>query len=75
MIVASAFVLAAVIGFRRNLWLVVAALVGHGVFDVVHHWFIENPGVPDWWSGFCLIFDLIVAAYLAVLLMMRSNFS
>ena len=48
LIVASGFFLVAVIGFKRNLWLVVAALVGHGVFDFVHHLFIENPGVPHW---------------------------
>jgi hypothetical protein len=75
LIVASGFLLAAVIGFKRSLWLVVAALVGHGVFDFIHGSFIENPGVPHWWSGFCLIFDVIVGTYLAVLLMTRPNFS
>jgi hypothetical protein len=74
-IVASGFLLAAVIGFKRNLWLVVIALGGHGVFDFVHRWFIENPGAPDWWPGFCLTFDVIVGAYLAMLLMTRANFS
>ena len=75
LIVASGFLLVAAIGFKRNLWLVVAALVGHGVFDFVHRWFIDNPGVPDWWPGFCLTFDAIVGAYLAVLMMTRSNLS
>lgn len=31
--VASGFALLAVLGFKRNLWLVAAALAGHGVFD------------------------------------------
>ncbi len=31
--VASAFMLFAILGYKRNLWLVVAAIVGHGVFD------------------------------------------
>jgi hypothetical protein len=74
-IVALGFVLAAVIGFKTNLWLVVIALVAHGVFDIVHARFIQNPGVPDWWSEFCLTFDVVVGVYLAVLLMTRSNFS
>jgi hypothetical protein len=74
LIAASGFLLAAVIGFKRNLWLVVIALIGHGVFDFAHRWFIENPGVPDWWFGFCLTFDVTIGAYLAVLLMRRSNF-
>jgi hypothetical protein len=46
--VASGFLLVAVLGFRRNVWLLVAALFGHGVFDFVHHLFIDNPGVPHW---------------------------
>lgn len=74
-LVAGGFLLVAVIGFKTSLWLVVAALVGHGVFDFVHHLFIENPGVPHWWPGFCLAFDVIAAGFLAVLLMRRSNFS
>src|SRR5947208_4396037 len=58
--VASGFLIVAVFGFRRNLWLVVAALGGHGAFDFVHHWLIDNPGVPHWWPGFCLAFDAIL---------------
>ena len=73
--VAGGFLLAAVIGFRRNLWMVVVALVGHGVFDFTHHLFIDNPGVPHWWPGFCLAFDVIAGGFLALLLMKRSNFS
>ncbi len=65
-IVASGFLLLAVLGFKKDLWFAVAAIVGHGVFDFVHHWFIENPGVPRWWLGFCLTFDVIVGGWLAV---------
>ena len=74
-VAAGGFLLVAVIGFKTSLWLVVGALVGHGVFDFVHHFFIENPGVPRWWPGFCLAFDVIAGGFLAVLLMRRSNFS
>ena len=45
-IVASGILLFAVLGFKRNLWLVAGAFVGHGVFDFVHHLFIDNAGVP-----------------------------
>ena len=34
-------------------WIVVAGLAGHGVFDAVHGYVIENAGVPDWWSAWC----------------------
>ena|SRR5882672_3797667 len=61
----------AVVGFKKNLWLVAAALVGHGIFDFVHHFFIANPGVPRWWPGFCLAFDGIAGGWLAVLLSRR----
>jgi hypothetical protein len=65
-VVASGFLLAAVLGYRRNFWLVVAALIGHGVFDFAHRFFIHNPGVPHWWRGFCLAFDVVLGALLAV---------
>jgi hypothetical protein len=65
-VIASAFLLVAVVGFRKNFWLVVAALIGHGVFDFIHHFFIDNPGVPHWWPGFCLAFDALLGGFLAV---------
>ena len=68
-VVAGGFMLFAILGYKRNLWLVVTAIVGHGVFDFVHHFFIQNPGVPPWWPGFCLAFDVSFGAWLAVRLM------
>ena len=73
--VAAAFLVPAVAGFRKNLWLVAAGLAGHGVFDFFHHTFIENAGVPVWWPGFCLSFDLLTGIFLAVLLVTRSGFA
>jgi hypothetical protein len=64
--VASCFLIGAVLGFKRSFWIIPGALVGHGVFDVFHHYFIDNPGVPRWWPGFCLAFDVGLAAWLAV---------
>jgi hypothetical protein len=65
-VIASAFLLVAILGYRRSLWIVVIALVGHGVFDFVRHFFIDNPGVPRWWAGFCLAFDVLLGAFLTV---------
>ena len=73
--VASGFLLFAVLGFKRSLWFAVAAIIGHGVFDFVHHWLIQNPGVPGWWPGFCLTFDVILGAWLAVRLLRGRPFS
>ena len=70
-VVASAFLLFAVLGFKRNLWLVAGAIAGHGLFDFVHRTLIENPGVPHWWPGFCLAFDVVLGGALAARLMRR----
>jgi len=73
-LVASIFLTAAVVGFKKNLWLVAAALAGHGVFDFFHHLVIQNPGVPVWWPGFCMSFDVVAGGFFAVLLARRSGF-
>ena len=70
--VASGFLLLATIGYKRSLWLVAIAIAGHGVFDFVHHLFIENPGVPHWWPGFCAVFDVIFGGLLAVRLLRQK---
>jgi hypothetical protein len=71
-LIAAAFLAVAVAGFRKNQWLIVAGLVGHGVFDSFHHLIVQNPGVPVWWPGFCLSFDVLAGAFLAMLLMRRG---
>ena len=67
-LVGTAFLAVAVSGFRWSLWIVVAALAAHGIFDLGHGSLISNPGVPGWWPQFCLTFDVTFAAYLAWLL-------
>lgn len=63
------FLGASIAGFKRSLWIVVAALAAHGVFDLVHGHLIDNPGVPAWWPSFCLAYDVAAAVYLAWLLL------
>jgi hypothetical protein len=70
-VVAAVFLVVAIAGFRYSLWLVVAALAAHGVFDLFHGQVIANPGVPAWWPAFCLAYDGVAAAYLASLLLRR----
>ena len=60
-------------GFRNSLWLVVAALAAHGVYDFIHGYLFTNPGVPGWWPPFCLAYDVVAAAYLAWLLSRSSD--
>lgn len=67
------FIALSVVGFRTSLWVVVAALAGHGLFDFAHGQFIDNPGVPAWWPMFCLSYDVSAAAYLAWRLVTRRT--
>ena len=59
------FIAAAVAGFKSSLWIVMAALAGHGIFDLFHGSLISNPGVPEYWPNFCMAFDVLFAGYLA----------
>lgn len=68
----AAFALAATIGFKTNLWIVVAALMGHGLLDYWHDLLVDNAGVPAWWPFFCLSFDATAGAYLAWRLLARK---
>ncbi|MFO1458594.1 MAG: hypothetical protein U1G08_04230 [Verrucomicrobiota bacterium] len=69
---ALVFVAMAAVGFRKSPWLVVAGLALHGVFDFFHHALIANPGVPSWWPGWCLSYDVVAAVYLAALILVRK---
>src|SRR5262245_53630416 len=70
---ALVFVAMATIWFRKTPWLVVAGLALHGIFDFFHHAVIANPGVPTWWPGWCLSYDVVAAAYLAALILIRRT--
>lgn len=66
--VMTAFLLLAVIGFKFDLWIVAAALVGHGVFDFFHGRIVTNAGMPAYWPAFCMSYDVVAGACLAWLL-------
>lgn len=73
-IIASGFFILGVIGFKGNLWLVAAGLLGHGIFDFIRPGVVANPGVPHWWPGFCMAFDVVFGGWLALRLLQRRNF-
>ena len=62
------FAAAAVAGFKSSAWIVVVGLAGHGVFDAVHGYVIENAGMPVWWPPWCFAYDVGAAAGLGWLL-------
>jgi len=72
-LIGAGFIALTVVGFRKTPWLVVAALALHGLFDLVHHHLITNPGVPPWWPGFCSAYDLTAAVFLGMLLRRASQ--
>ena len=65
----TAFAVAAVVGFRSNLWIVAVALAGHGILDMVHARVLHNPGVPVWWPAFCATYDVGAAGWMAWIMM------
>ena len=52
-LVMTGFSIAAIVGFKSSAWIVVGGLAGHGVFDAIRGYALENPGVPIWWPAFC----------------------
>lgn len=68
------FVALAVIGYKRNAWILVAGLAGHGLLDFVHSRLVDNAGVPSSWPAFCASYDIAIAAYLAFLLTRKHEF-
>ncbi len=71
--ITAVFIAAAVLGFKRNPWIAVLALGGHGVMDVFHHLLVHNEGVPRAWPGFCMSFDVTAAAVVAGLMLIRAR--
>ena len=67
------FAILALLGARRWPVLVAVGLLGHGLFDLLHGHLLSNPGVPAWWPGFCLGYDLAAGGYLLVLQFRRRG--
>ena len=64
--ISCAFLAVAVLGYKRYFWIVGVGMIGHGVFDLLHHLFIDNQGMPQWWPGFCMSFDVVMGVWLVV---------
>ena len=66
-VVASLFVLVAAVGVTASSWVLVAALLGHGLKDAWQHrtGFVAN---TRWWPPFCAAVDVVAAAFIAVVL-------
>lgn len=69
--IAAVFIVGAILGFKRNPWIAVLALGGHGVMDAFHGHLVHNHGVPASWPGFCMTFDVTAAVIVALLMLTR----
>jgi hypothetical protein len=67
------FAAAATLGFKSSLWIVVAGLAGHGIFDFVRGGLVPGTGVPTWWPAFCGAYDVTAALFLAALLVFKNR--
>jgi hypothetical protein len=73
LVIFALFAATAILGFRTSLWLVVAGLAMHGVFDFTRHLWLAGRGVPEWWPVFCGTYDLAAPAVLAVILLFGKH--
>ena len=69
----AVFAAMAAVGFLKSLWVVVAGLFLHGVFDFVRHAYLAAPGAPEWWPAFCGAYDVVAAVGLATLLLVQRR--
>jgi len=69
-IIASGFVLAALIAFRTTLWIAAVGLALHGIYDLFAH--VVDAPAPGWWPGFCLGIDLVFAAAITMWILTGS---
>lgn len=68
-----AYLMTALLSYKFSLWLAVVALAAHGAFDLTHFMFFQNKGIPAWWPGFCMTFDVIAALFLGAMLVWRAR--
>lgn len=62
-IVASIFLLAAVVGIFYLPIVTGLGIIVHGSFDLLYPVIINNPGVPLWWPAFCAGVDIALGAW------------
>ena len=68
----TVFVVIAKVGFAKSMWVIVLALVAHGIQDLFHARVVSNPGVPTWWPPFCMGYDVVAGGVLAWLIRRRQ---
>ena len=73
--VASIFSILATLGGLRWQILLGIGISLHGVFDLMHGYIINNPGVPIWWPAFCASIDIVLGLWVIFLVVTRRGSS
>ena len=73
LVVAVGFSAVAIIGALYLPMLVGIGITAHGLFDLVHHVLIENPGVPTWWPSFCGSIDVALGLWVVTITRSRAK--
>lgn len=68
--VAMLFVAAALAGLWTSAWLIPAAYVAHGLWDMAHHRHVST-AMPAWYVPLCAVYDWIFAAGLTAIWLLR----
>ena len=68
-----AFAAVALFGRWGSPTILAAGYVGHGVWDAIHHLGAIPTFLPDWYAPFCLGYDGIFAAFVAVMFFRRPR--
>lgn len=72
-IVSLLFIIIATIGALYSFFIIGIGLVLHGVFDLVHDSFINNPGVPNWWTLFCAGADFVLGLWILYITKLKNQ--
>jgi hypothetical protein len=66
------FITLALLGMWLSWWFLVAGLGLHGVWDYLHHGKYGQGIIPRWYATFCLVYDWVVALFIAIMYAARS---
>jgi chromate transport protein ChrA len=58
------FVIFALFGLWMSPWFIVAGLLLHGFWDLLHHQESNMTKIPEWYIPLCIIYDWAAAGYL-----------
>ena len=67
---AMLFIVAALAGLWVSPWFIVAALILHGFWDLLHHNKSKLTKIPEWYIPLCCVYDWAAGGYLSYYLLL-----